>query len=581
MPATAGTDEVLAPLADERESPVERRLTGRVLDRRTDEPVPDLELRLEDSRGRTHALVTDRNGGVDALAPLGAGELAVRYFDAGLELAGAPTWPEDGELGVALGPTYFVRDDLPAGPPLEHWVFWLLQEGTPSNGAGTWRVHARRAGDLLRVRFPEMPTLSLLDGGKRSRFQVGAYDGERRWLGRASVDARAGVHADELVLDWTPCGRIDGVVRGPDGLPAADRVVELREAGAELPFLHARTDARGAYVLGPVPAGTWRVAVAEASESTGREVALAAGEDAEVSLRLAAVAPTSLAGVLTSSTGTHVPVGELRLVASDGSGREYASEARAPVGAGELESPFQFSDVPPGSYRLYPPTGDFFAWDPPWLDVAVPSVGARFDCRDDVPTVAVGFRPVDASSGEPIDAFRACLVVERTDEGTARALELVDTASLLRPLRHGEAAFERVPRGHAALWLVEADGFRSARGRLESLPGSEERHWIDVELERSWRVELDVGYAGPSGAREPLEGARVTTVGGLVLGSSDAGGSVFLELAYDPGPLEVVLEGWDQVGRLEPSVLEAARGEPVAAAPVAVTPIYVTMVPRD
>jgi len=300
----------------------------------------------------------------------------------------------------------------------------------------------------------------------------------------------------------------------------------------------------GFYSLSSVAPGEWSLEIDSARQPhPDRPLVIGRGEELRCDLVLGNRACTDFRGTLSSRTGNHIPKGEIRLVDNADPSRRFAVEPRLEAGDGGGSHSFAFEGIPAGAYTLYPPAADGHAWDPPQLQLELPSTPVSFTCLDDVPGYDLGFRVYDQATGAPIESFRGVILVDRYGLGKQAALaggfddRPVD-------LEFGKVAFEKIPESASLWWMVEVDGYRAALGVTGDIRGSGSLRFVEVHLLPSWRTELRICRLAPSGATEPLEGVNVLSIGGAHLGTSLADGSVYLELGYDPGQLQLQLDGW-------------------------------------
>jgi hypothetical protein len=244
----------------------------------------------------------------------------------------------------------------------------------------------------------------------------------------------------------------------------------------------------------------------------------------------------SVTGLLASITGAHLPAGSVLLRGTDGA-RIFRAEPRAT----ERGATFHFEGVPFGEYELFPPMDDGLPWEPRNLRVSVPARDLVLTCRDDVAARALRVEAYDRESGEPLAEVGVCVLVDRYRLGKEAALALGPAPRAL-PLAFGASA-ARVPEGAPVLWLVECPGYLSAQGDETDLRATPAGWLVRVRLAPAWRADLTVGQL-ESGAFTPLAGARLVTVGGSLLGTSDRDGRLYLELSYDPGRVRLELDGW-------------------------------------
>jgi hypothetical protein len=246
----------------------------------------------------------------------------------------------------------------------------------------------------------------------------------------------------------------------------------------------------------------------------------------------------SVTGCLASATGAHRPAGNMLLRSCADRERTFAV---TPLTDEQGATMFAFDDVPFGEYELVPPMDDGLPWEPPSLRIAVPARGLVLTSRDDVAARELVVEAYDRESGEPLAEIAACVLVDRYRLGKQAALAL-GPEPRARSLAFGARA-TRVPEGAPLFWLVECPGYLSAQGDGRDLRATADGWLLRVRLAPAWRADLMIGHLD-SATFTPLAGARLVTVGGSQLGTSDEHGRLYLELSYDPGRLRLELDGW-------------------------------------
>ena len=538
-----------SPIADSKEEATRAVFCGRVLDARTEEPVPELSVHLQGPGGVAETVRTGWDGCFTSRSALACGTVVARFAQGTPErpvavrphsLTHDPIHARGAvqDILAEIGPTLCIRVGLPPELSRDELVAHLWE---PGNGGPAIRAALLPPCDpaLVCLRFDRLPRLSFMAGGTRSEFVLGLSGG--RWTGATRFRARPGIHRGEVELELERAGLLSGRLTDPLGVPCASVPVVLRSpVGARL---HTRSDADGFYSLSSVAPGEWSLEIDSARHPhPDRQLVIGRGEELRCDLVLGNRVCTDFRGTLSSRTGHHIPKGEVQLVDSADPSRRFSVEPSL-VAGGRGGHSFTFEGIPVGTYTLYPPAADGHAWDPPQLQLELPSQPVDLTCLDDVPSYDLGFRVYDHATGAPIESFRGVLLVDRYGLGKQEALAggFDD-----RPveLEFGTTAFENIPESASLWWMIELDGYRAALGVTDDLRGSGSSRFVEVHLLPSWRTELRICTLAPSGATELLEGVHVLTIGGTHLGTSLADGSVYLELGYDPGQLQLECDGW-------------------------------------
>ena len=524
-------------------------LALRILDIETGEPLPEVSVTVMDAEGGTSEGVSDDRGEVNFYPELPIGLLALVVTDGmegtvldegALQHVKETAADPPHELHLRVGPTY--RLQLGSAHPLDpgEVVCELYLPGEHRAGAFSQTVRVR-PGPVPWVRFAPLPDVGGSPHGRRSVLVLRA----RTLDGRLGAEARAhvwpGRYPRSVELELAPRATARGEVRDESGRAIEGAVVRFAPVQGG-PSHEALSDDRGAWELGALPLGEARMTVrSPAHESHASVVVLQAEPDSVFDSILRTIPSGELSGRLTSESGGHVPVGPVRLVRLDDPERRFVVHPQQ----GGDEFRYSCEAVPQGVYRVLPPMGDAYAWRPAWREVAVPGSGADFECLDAVPTDDLAFRVHDVQTGEPIERFRVLLQVDRERRGWDRAAEL-DAQLRADRARYGEIAFRDVPRHLPLEWLVIAEGRQAEGGSRGDLFSEDGRLVGSVLLQPRLREHLWVGTRNGEGHPVPLSAVEVRGCGAL-LARTLGDGHAILDLAYDPGMLELVLPGWSVV----------------------------------
>lgn len=541
-------------------------LRCRAIDVRTLEPLNALSVEWIGADGAKGATATEANGFfelADVRDERAADLRLMNTTDSGLLEIVERVWIqacgiESGyeELRLAIGPTYALAFDPPVGLLATDFSCVLELAGDPGDGASAL-IAPVREGSPPWVRFARAPRTSLLGASGRSTYTLRLASRDGLWLGEARVIASDGAHGKPVRFPLQACARIDGRVIAADGSPVAGARVRLANeldggratsahpAGAPAEAVREMlSDAGGRWTLGAIPSGGWHLSVhSPAHFASDQELSLAPLEDRALEVTLAPRPTTTLEGLLTSTSGLHVPHGVLRLRSA--SERDLAPEATPEVdpSSAQRRDHFRFEAVPPGEYELFPPMEDALAWDPPSLVLTVPGSTVRFTCRDDAPLMEVALRAVDDDTGLRIARFHAAILLDRYDLGRRKATAIEPHPRWIEA-RAGEALFDGIPRNMRGWWLVECEGRRSAWGELADLGRDGARLCREARLAPAWTCRLWIGAADERGRTIALNGARIQTSGGKLLATSLEDGDALIDLLYDPGRLSIELDGW-------------------------------------
>ena len=580
---------------------------GIVLDERTQEPVPELEVALE-AGGEVERLVTDAQGRFAATRALPAGALSARVTDLGEDVAlrrraADARREEPWEVAVPIGPTVPLAIDFPGELDPARWRVRIVETTRPRDGAGriavrgetlqlvapkgadvAWSARALRPGKLPWVRWPRVETRP--DPARRVELEaVSDADGRR---GRVLLKSTVGVQPPALLdrLQWV--GAIDGRVLDERGGPldgarvlALPPALERGERREKPPaWSSAPTGEGGVFALRGLEPGRWRL-LALAPSRPVREVSVgvAAGIQGLEPLRLEAErrAPP-VASVPAGDAGPSMLVArvvraegfERAVVVAPGSskpgsprqGRAEAFDALAlpplrGLPADQVE--LGWTDLVPG--RDVPRGSPLYS--PRFARVIWPEEGISFRA-DAAPTIGLRGEVVVPASDDAAEAEEGREVAVAFDGGALLGALDAREAQRLRIASGSRFDWSLWPRGAAPVFGASDGRASSAR---ELVLGGERREgwgallWMRrAPAERGERRALaGLGYAGGSKgegsghelardllAEPPLAGVRVLA-DDAALGESDAEGVARLVAAAEPRELVLLAEGWHAV----------------------------------
>jgi hypothetical protein len=363
-----------------------------------------------------------------------------------------------------------------------------------------------------------------------------------RMRAEAQVDVLEGVV--DVAVRWQALGAIEGtVVTELDPPPgwSVELVLEDRYGRwVTSATLDLRSPDTSTWSLIGVPPGEYVARVVtpfcEVSEAA---VLVVGGETTRVRSLLSCPEPAGAIEVeIARESGA--PVEELRVRCRPPREVELIPEHER----GDAGAVFRFAELPQGSYEIEVETD--LPIRPARRLVARPGDRPRFELLDLAPRVAIGFRALDAESGEPLDAFLA-------------KLRGVPAPSFVHSALSGEVVVRDVPLGGAFAWSLVRDGYRKAHGDLEGAPPPDEDGvvWIPAALRRGGSL------------RVAVRDARDRPVAGAQLSADGAAAGETGEL----GVCEVSLDAW-------PRTLEARYGAWLESLEVPERPSFETVVFR-
>ncbi len=543
-------------------------VTGAVVDERTDEPVPDLPLRLLDKRwDRVELVLTDAKGRFRSAAPWKPGMIEVRIEDpptTGQRIRRIPHALEPDEeawtIRMRIGPTYRLRVHAPA--ELDGEVYWVHLVERNGEAERRWMPTPLRAGDPSWARWWRV--YHNPDPAWTPSIEVHA--GVGIWKGEAPVTSTVGVHSGVLDVVAQRLGvQINGRVVDATGGPLGGVEVHvLRSDAAAEVVIGDRTDDAGEYAFGGYDPGRFRLVF-----STGvhppqeREIVAVPGENRVPDVAMPPASRTGTIEGVVRPMGDERPFGWIALRSLGEIPVLELEPVFGPVRRGEKESrPFAFSEVPVGDYELVVVPADGFEWEPERMQVTCPSKGIEIVCRNDVATFAPVFHPFDAESGARIEDFEVsfsgptCWPAE---------VESLDFGQPCNPRAEGS-------RFH---WMLFADGYQPRYGNQHAFRGPGEERVVEVRMEAGWggllllrdgdalaQVNSDEWNSSHAVALAPGVDGVLARVNHEIVGVSTDG---FMELSLDEPPDRIEFEHPEWRPIRSSSVLERLRRDRVVS----------------
>lgn len=469
--------------------------------------------------------------------------------------------PPEAIFETVVGPTYRVALTLPVGTDEED-LFATFPGDLSGGDPGLHRVIAEDPASPMALFYgsalhPEAlePRAALRPGEPRwVRFRspvqllpvlsddhdlhVRSLDGH--WSGSAQVTSLEGVYPEILSIELASVGAIEGLVRGPGGKPVPSAWILLDSRAAPETVRGVGADAGGRFSFRWLPSGEYEVRVkSDRHDEWAAAVSVEPGTTKELDVSLSGAAGLgTISGVLRSRTGQHRSRGGIMLLKSqEDPGFFLIQTASYRKRDGEYVAAFSFDEIPPGKYELSLNPLDNLRWSTLRMTVSPPAEGLEFICEDDVPTFELGFRAIDARSGEVIQ--ETWTIVWQGDPSEDIRLEDDWETGL----------YKGVPEGVPIRWMLRAQGYRLEWGD-ESGSGSEgDERIVEARLVPGWGQLFHV----TTREREPFPGVELV-VDGQPVGRTDARGMVWMNLDTRPAKLEFRLEGWHvSWGRIDPA----------------------------
>jgi hypothetical protein len=532
------------------------RFRGRFVDASNGEPVPHYMARVTIGES-TREVVSGADGRFSTDDELPAGEAKVVLFDWGglmededilrhhgvfvVEHAPVDGVSPELEIPAAVGPTYRIDAEFPAGVPRERWAADLVVRG---NGGWTPRLQTARGAPLRWglgswagpwVRFRRQ-YFGLEDGFEGSKeLVVTSADGE--WLGRGTVATLAGIAPDPVPVEFDPRGRIVARIVDSSGEPIPRADVSCEMAGpvaSSVPLIFSQSSSgNGLVEFVLLPAGAYIVGAS--SQLHGRRLRAVELRDAqrvdlelmlaeqprgrEVAGRVFVPAEMDLIDVTVALEGVR-PSG-LRM------------EQQLPLvrTGDERSASFRFTDVSPGDLAVVVRglrsrgTWSAIVWTPRRVEISGSATDLVFRASTDPRRCR--FEAVDAKTKDELPCD-----VSWFADGTWQCWEGVDAEEMFAP-------------SQVELWRIHSPGYLA---RDVVTDWSADPVVVRAELERGWG--LEVLAVGPG--LVPLEGVEVL-VDAESAGKTDAEGRLVVRREHSPRSIAARYSDWylESNGRLE------------------------------
>jgi len=518
----------------------------RLVDERTDEPVPFFALEIVDARHERVPATTDAEGRVELADAIDT----TLYFAENLRAIDRiqtrrdclPTLVQSVELAAAefgqgvrdvrapVGPTYRLRVAPPAGLALADLTA-TLRPADPRQAFDSAFADVRD-GAPPWVRF--RASARCLGGGPPWRLELATRDG--LWYGAAEVPSNEGVQREVVAIEFAPRARLFGTVLDDAGDVQGGFVRIEREgasfASADNRPLFGLLAEDGKYAIRCAPAGRYTARFhAENHRDFEREIDLAEGEARELAIVVARIPRNELVqleGSVESTTGSFRGSLDAYLTpdAQDLSPRR--AQVSWGVVGGRWVGAFAF-EVPPVGYSVRINGADLIAVEPQEQHWSAGSPALHFVVRDAQAVGRLEFRAVDPRGAALLD-----FSVQLTARGE------VASRSTQAAAVDGVARVESLPLARPIEYRAFAAGRRSAWGECTLTDDAAKA--VVVELAQGWSCEVQV----TDDAAGALAGVRVSFDDKLA-GVTDEHGVLRASLAQTPTSARFELDGWTAV----------------------------------
>jgi len=526
---------VAAPVAAQQGS----RPTALVLDQHTDEPVPELALRLR-ADGQEQEVVTDARGVFVADRAIASGEYKVGEPVPGLIdmvswLPDAVVHPDSPPIRVAVGPTFRLALRGAAGvAPTSLRAFLTETEGSELEGPDRLRTQVRD-GDLPWVRFPYANLLRHWP----EPMQLAVRDRSGYWHGKAVVNRSLGIEPNPVLVDLQPAGVARFRLEGAPGNRAVYyrvRVTRVADGHEWLRSLRSRSlpgQAADGSVMRYLRPGEYRWQVVQEDIEASGAFTIRQGETAEIPVAVASLRPTFSTEILVRDPSGSLDLEEAYSWIRDPDGKDASFHGTFVRREGQDDGSWaiRLDDVPEHDWlvRLGQGLGRF-RFEPRDLRVGPHTPPPMITVYDRGELQPVTVTVVDKQTGEILPFGTLSYWVDGDGIGPGNAAR-------------GKPIRIQVPGKEPVRMFGWAPGYRMLRRDcVVERDGNEVR----FELERGWGTCVRVWHEG-----DRVADAEVW-IDGRLAGRTDTFGTLVVAADEVPGSVEVKAAGYVMEGSGKP-----------------------------
>lgn len=380
------------------------------------------------------------------------------------------------ELLASVGPTWFVDVQTRPGvaPPLLFGLKAKLRYAESLLSPAPEQVLAY--DDVLWVRFPELPVWKTQEG---QDLLLILQDEDGLFRGAATVSRKSGFNPHPLPVLLERCSAFVGTVSDDSGTVVQGVTVRAQAPGEERTF-RTGSKADGRYRIQSLEPKLWTLYVSDPRfEPFERAVTLRPGMEEVHDISLVRKRGGGrIAGTITSQSGIFEGWVFFFLEGLDGTTFWRRTDpAMEDTSAGKVAH-FEFTDVPPGRYRLIANTNEPYRIPDRVRTVEAPAEDLSFVVLDEAEPRRLTVVATGAESGEAID-HKLRIIVDGSYADTIEGTVLEPASDLVAP-------------GCDFTWTVTSPGRIPVTGTQADLTGDEIRvalrsgfgawlHLIDVE----------------------------------------------------------------------------------------------------
>ncbi len=544
-----------APVADAIDTKLPAApLEARVLDQRTELPLPRFLVRLHDSAGRRVDVVSDDEGKFTTV-PLAVGNVDATPLDHERRShASTPvTWDHLARderpfaLELASGPTYRIALEPEEGPDpalVDLRLEVACEDERTNTAMEPLRTEApyRLEGEPYWVRFTAM----------EPRFDralsIHARTRDGLWIGDAQVETIQGEAPGLVTIHMDARAVLQGRVLC-DGAPVPDAVVRLsvdsQDPNGRPSQRSTRTGGDGHYRFEYQRAGQGHLNVRSMRHETAEDaVTLRSGESVDHDvLVIAKPLAGSISGAVVSETGAYERRVHLTLSPTGERGRDVPQmrvTVRWDKSGAALIGHFDFGGLPAGKYHVQLEEDDWFEWNSHGTDVEPPKQDIVFTVHDRILAADLVLQVHDADNGLALDGYHL-------------QLETYDNYRSMWSWS-GAVLMEQYPEDKRLRWRLDKPGYPPQFGDLSNF---DVRTVVDGRSQRTAEVNMSPGWGDllrvvKRNNQQPLGGVAVM-LDGKEAGRTDSNGIARVTARQQPKHIELVLDGWKMRGPVDMS----------------------------